>query len=245
MGPTRPQVRPRRGREGNGGLRLAPRRTDRHFPQAHGPRPGRRREERGAGRADVQAPAAAGGGHVSALLSPLPARPPSPRAQAGPGGGRCGLGGAAGPPPLSPPSRSSIRGASLCSAAMMLGRLPLSAPPPPRGAAPPRGDGAAPPRGHAVLGRANRPRLPTCDRGGGGSALLKGRRRAAGFLPFAAAGGRAQRSPSSEPAARCGHTRAPRGATGPFRGELSRAGSTERAAPTPSRCRSFIPERDG
>ena len=149
------------------------------------------------------------------------------------------------PPPLSPPSRSSIRGASLCSAAMMLGRLPLSAPPPPRGAAPPRGDGAAPPRGHAVLGRANRPRLPTCDRGGGGSALLKGRRRAAGFLPFAAAGGRAQRSPSSEPAARCGHTRAPRGATGPFRGELSRAGSTERAAPTPSCCRSFIPERDG
>lgn len=103
MGPTRPQVRPRRGREGNGGLRLAPRRTDRHFPQAHGPRPGRRREERGAGRADVQAPAAAGGGHVSALLSPLPARPPSPRAQAGPGGGRCGLGGAAGPPPALPP----------------------------------------------------------------------------------------------------------------------------------------------
>lgn len=84
-----------------------------------------------------------------AMLAPFclrsPARPPSPRAQAGPGGGRCGLGGAAGPPP--PPSRSSIRGASLCSvAAMMLRRLLLSAPPRPRGAAPPRGDGAGPAR---------------------------------------------------------------------------------------------------
>lgn len=83
------------------------------------------------------------------MLAPFclrsPARPPSPRAQAGPGGGRCGLGGAAGPPP--PPSRSSIRGASLCSAAaMMLRRLLLSAPPRPRGAAPPRGDGAGPAR---------------------------------------------------------------------------------------------------
>lgn len=198
MGPTRPQVRPRRGREGNGGVRLAPRRADRHFPRAHGPRPGRRREERGAGRADVQAPAAAGGGHVSALLSPLPARPSSPRARAGPGGGRCGLGGAAGPPPLCrsapPPPLPERHPRSLIVLRRHDAWPPLAfGAAPPRGAASPRGDGAPPPpRGHAVPDRANRPRLPTCDRGR--SALSKGRRRAAGFLPFAAARGRAQLS---------------------------------------------------
>lgn len=207
MGPTRPQVRRRRGREGNGGsrrgLRLAPRRTDRHFPQPHGPRPGRRREERGVGRADVQAPAAAGGGHVSALLSPLPGPASFPT-----GAGGAGAGGAAAlaeqrDPPSPPPSRSSIRGASLCSAAaaMMLRRLPLSAPPP-RGAAPPGGDGAAagacrPGRGsHAVLGRRRRwhPPAPSPRAIAVAPGFFKGRR-AAGVSPAAA--GRAQHSPSS------------------------------------------------
>lgn len=153
--------------------------------------------------------------------------------------------------PPRPPSRSSIRGASLCSAAaMMLRRLLVSAPPPrPRGAAPPRGDGAAPaappppppgparPGNHAVLGwrggRAARAG-PTCDRGSSG--IFKGRR-AVGFLPAAAAAGRAQRSPAippavaprrAAPAASSGHTRAflsglGRGAAHPLAG----AGSAE------------------
>lgn len=130
--------------------------------------------------------------------------------------------------PPRPPSRSSIRGASLCSAAaMMLRRLLVSAPPRPRGAAPPRGDGAVPaappppgparPRNHAVLGRRGDGAAragPTCDRGSCG--IFKGRR-AVGFLPAAAAAGRAQRSPTIQPAvaprraapaASSGHTRA-------------------------------------
>lgn len=79
------------------------------------------------------------------MLAPfcLRCRPGFPPRGAGRGALR--LGGVAGPPRR--PSRSSIRGASLCSAAAAMMRRRLPRRPRPRGAAGPRGDGAAETRG--------------------------------------------------------------------------------------------------
>lgn len=150
---TSGEAAPGAGREWRQPARPPPR-ADRHFPPPHGPRPRRGRAERGPGRADVQARRR----REEAMLAPfcLRCRPGFPLRGAGRGALR--LGGGAGPPRR--PSRSSIRGASLCSAAaaMMRRRLPRRLRP--RGAAGPRGDGAAETRG-AGAARAG----PTCDLG--------------------------------------------------------------------------------
>lgn len=145
--------------------------------------------------------------------------------------------------PPRPPSRSGIRGASLCSAAMMLGRLSLSAPL--RRVVPLR---------RAGMERRRRRGATRCPTERTARASPRAIAAAPRFRKVAAVPRVSSRlpppeegrsSPSSLPAARCGRTRAPRGASGPFRGELSHAGSADHAAPAPSRCRSFIPGRDG
>lgn len=167
-----------------------------------------------------------------AMLAPFclrsPARPPSPRAQAGPGGGRCGLGGAAGPPPPPLPEQHP-------RSLIVLRRRHDASPPPALGAVAaawccPAGRGWSGAGRAAAAAGACPPEEATRCSGGAATeppapspraiAAAPGFLKVAapwGFLPVAAAAGRAQRSPSSfhrvapcraAPAASSGHTRA-------------------------------------
>lgn len=148
-----------------------------------------------------------------AMLAPFclrsPARPPSPRAQAGPGGGRCGLGGAAGPPPPPPPALPEQHPRSLI---VLRRRRHDASPPPGLGAAAaawccPAAPGmerrrlgrrcrGLPARGATRCsgGAAMEPPVPSPRAIGAAAGFLKVAA-AAGFLPAAAAG-RAKRSAS-------------------------------------------------